>query len=220
MNPGILVPDIGHFKQIFVQAAGLKGFHENGFMGLGGAGGHHHPVQPVFPDQLPSSGPGNPGCRKTDSAWHKPRAAGVAANASAAATSTTPAILMPQLQTKTPIRGSSAVTSISSGIRRFWCRYAGPAPALHPRQAGRGAGFNDRTGDVLGSLEHAADIDAGTGGLNGRKGRFRAKPYLSRSDTRAARPVPRRTAASGALRRAPPCRRFLPECRRLHPHSG
>ena len=45
MNPGIVIPDIGHFKQIFVQTGVDQGFLEQGFMGFGGTGRHHDPVQ-------------------------------------------------------------------------------------------------------------------------------------------------------------------------------
>ncbi len=50
VDPGILVADVGHFKQVFVQPAGLQGFHEHRFVGLGAAGGHDHPVELVLLD--------------------------------------------------------------------------------------------------------------------------------------------------------------------------
>ena len=44
VDPRILVADVGHFKQVFVQAAGFHGILENRLMGFGTAGGHHHAV--------------------------------------------------------------------------------------------------------------------------------------------------------------------------------
>ena len=50
VDPGILVADVGHFKQVLVQSAGLQSFHEHRFVGFGAAGGDHHPVELVFLD--------------------------------------------------------------------------------------------------------------------------------------------------------------------------
>ncbi len=52
VNPGVLIPDIGHFKQILVEARIPDGLLEKSFMGSGGAGGHHHPVDLLFNDDL------------------------------------------------------------------------------------------------------------------------------------------------------------------------
>ncbi len=45
MDPGVLVPDIGHLEQISVQAACFQGLHEHRRMGFRTAGGDDHPVQ-------------------------------------------------------------------------------------------------------------------------------------------------------------------------------
>ena len=52
MHPGILIADVGHFKQVFVQAAAFHGILENRFMGLGTAGRNNHSIQAVFFDDL------------------------------------------------------------------------------------------------------------------------------------------------------------------------
>ena len=48
MDPGILIPNIGHFEEVSVQAACLEGFHEHGFVGFGTTRSHDHPVQIVL----------------------------------------------------------------------------------------------------------------------------------------------------------------------------
>ena len=52
VDPGIVVPDIGHLDEIFVQAGGDQGLLEKGLVGPGGAGGHHDPVEVVFRNPL------------------------------------------------------------------------------------------------------------------------------------------------------------------------
>ena len=45
MDPGVLVPDVGHLEQVPVQPAGLERLHKHGGMGLGTAGRDNHPVE-------------------------------------------------------------------------------------------------------------------------------------------------------------------------------
>jgi len=48
VHPGILVSNIGHLKEILVEAALLKGIHKDPLVGLWGTGGHHNPVKFLF----------------------------------------------------------------------------------------------------------------------------------------------------------------------------
>ena len=81
-----------------------------------------------------------------------------------------PPMLMPQLQTKTPMRGgSSGRTSTSGGASRVLVRvqrHVAQGGAHRPR---RGRGLHDRFGNVLGALHGAADIDPGPGGGHRRR---------------------------------------------------
>ena len=45
MDPGILVANVGHGDEILVQPGLAEGVLEQGLMGTGAAGGHHHPVE-------------------------------------------------------------------------------------------------------------------------------------------------------------------------------
>ncbi len=52
VDPGTLVPDVGQFEQVGIQSRLAQGFAEKGLVGPRGAGGDHHPVQPVLLDPL------------------------------------------------------------------------------------------------------------------------------------------------------------------------
>ncbi len=52
MDPGVLVPDIRHFKKIFVKACIDQCLLEQGLVSLGRAGGNHNPVQVLLLDHL------------------------------------------------------------------------------------------------------------------------------------------------------------------------
>ena len=81
-----------------------------------------------------------------------------------------PPILMPQLQTKTPTRGSWPVTSVSGGkFRLFLGRAPGGAQEFARGRGGR-RGLHHRLGDVLGGLKGAADINPGFAGGHRGKG--------------------------------------------------
>jgi hypothetical protein len=45
VDPGVVVADVAHFEQVFVQPGIDQGLLEKGLVGLGGAGRHHHPVE-------------------------------------------------------------------------------------------------------------------------------------------------------------------------------
>ncbi len=49
MHPCILVPDIGEFKKIWIQATIPNRFLEKRFMGTGGTCSHNYTIQAVFP---------------------------------------------------------------------------------------------------------------------------------------------------------------------------
>jgi hypothetical protein len=46
--PTALLPQVGHFHEIGIDAGRLQHLLEGGFVKPGGAGGHHHPVQAHF----------------------------------------------------------------------------------------------------------------------------------------------------------------------------
>jgi hypothetical protein len=52
MDPGALVADIGHLKEILVQTGVSEHILEGGLMSAGRAGRHHHPVEMVLFDHL------------------------------------------------------------------------------------------------------------------------------------------------------------------------
>ena len=52
VHPGILVADIGHLKEVLVQPGIDHGLPEQGLVGDGRAGRHHHPVELLFFDDL------------------------------------------------------------------------------------------------------------------------------------------------------------------------
>ena len=52
MYPGTLIADIAHLEKVFVDPCIGHSFLEEGFMGPGRTGGHHHPVQPLIFDNL------------------------------------------------------------------------------------------------------------------------------------------------------------------------
>ena len=48
VDPGVLVPDVGHLEEALVEPGLPHGLLEEGFVGPWGAGGHHHPVEPLL----------------------------------------------------------------------------------------------------------------------------------------------------------------------------
>jgi hypothetical protein len=52
MDPGTLIPDIGHFEKVFIQSGFTQTFLKKGLMGPGGTGSHNSPIKPLFPDDL------------------------------------------------------------------------------------------------------------------------------------------------------------------------
>ena len=129
VDPGALVADVGHLEQILVETGGAQHFLEDGLVGGGAAGRHHHPVQVVFPDLLHHLGLGVLGAGEEVGlgVLHVGKALG---ESTMAGTSATPPMLRPQLQTKTPTRGGSPATSCSGGKSFFFIRV--------PRAAARG----------------------------------------------------------------------------------
>ena len=47
-----MVSDVGHFKEIRVEAAGLQGILEEWFVGRRGAGRNDNTIEPMFFDHL------------------------------------------------------------------------------------------------------------------------------------------------------------------------
>ena len=81
-------------------------------------------------------------------------------------------MLMPQLQTNTPMRGSSSGFDVL-GCGRLPGLGLGPAdvPQRGAHRPGRGGGLHDRFGNVFGTLHGPADIDARPVGRHRREGR-------------------------------------------------
>ena len=52
VDPGVLVADVGHFEEVLVEPGVYEGFLKKRLMGLGGACGHHDPVEVVRLDHL------------------------------------------------------------------------------------------------------------------------------------------------------------------------
>ena len=52
MNPGALVPDVGHLEEVGVQSRLANGVAEDGLVGARRAGGDNDPVQSVLGDAL------------------------------------------------------------------------------------------------------------------------------------------------------------------------
>ena len=53
MHPGTLVPNVDHFKKIFVNPGAGEGILKERFMGFGRTGRYYHPVKPFLLDHLP-----------------------------------------------------------------------------------------------------------------------------------------------------------------------
>ena len=52
VHPGVLVADIGHLEEVLVEPGVDQGLPEQGLVGDGRAGRHHHPVELLFLDDL------------------------------------------------------------------------------------------------------------------------------------------------------------------------
>jgi hypothetical protein len=48
MDPGALVPDVGHLQEVLIEAAAPEGLLEEGLMGPGRTSGDNDPVQFLF----------------------------------------------------------------------------------------------------------------------------------------------------------------------------
>ena len=64
VHPGALVANIGHLKEILVEAGAAQHILEDGLVGGGAAGRHHHPVQVVLGDLFHHLGLGILGAAK------------------------------------------------------------------------------------------------------------------------------------------------------------
>ena len=171
VHPGILVADVGHLKQILVQAGVDQGLPEQGLVGDGGASRHHHPVEVVFLDD-----PGHvdlgvlgAGEQVVFHVGHVGQRLGVfrqlrhvddAADVDAA------------VADEHPDAGGVFRFDVL-GCGRLPGLGLGPAdvPQRGAHRPGRGRRLHDRFGNVFGTLHGPADIDARTAGRHRREGR-------------------------------------------------
>ena len=66
VNPGILIPYIGHFNKIFIEAGPAKGILKFGFVRSGRTPTDHHPVQALFRNQVLNARHGLPSATMPD----------------------------------------------------------------------------------------------------------------------------------------------------------
>ncbi len=113
----------------------------------------------------------------------------VRACSTTAFTSTTPAMLTPQLQTKTPMRGSSAPTSTSAGVSTCRVRVLRPAAKSRPARLAAALASATDPGMSFGPWNTPQAKTPGREVATGKNGGETAKRYLSTS-------MPRRWASS------------------------
>jgi hypothetical protein len=170
VHPGVLVADVGHIKEIGVEAHLLDGLLEHGHVGPGAAGGHHHPVELVFGDgrQDLVLGVGGTGEQVLVGQDH-PRQGGD--------------IFGEGRDVDDPADVDAAVADKDAhpGFLALHVDLRGQFPFFDGRAPGRaqeftgggrgGGGLHDRLGNVFGALEDAADIDAVFIGVDRGEGR-------------------------------------------------
>ncbi len=114
VDPGAMLPDIGHIEEILIDARFPKGVPEQRFKGPGGAGGDHHPIEPFFLGQVRYFLGGIGGAGKQLFLGVDHIGQGQSVFDRGRNIDDLP-ILAPQWQTKTPTLGSSLETSLSGG---------------------------------------------------------------------------------------------------------
>ena len=174
MNPGAVLPDIGHFEVILVNAALPERIAEQRFQGPGGAGGHNHPVELFFLDGL-RDGIGRIGgtgkqllgsvdnVRKRLAIFHHRRHIDHFSDIGAA------------MAYKNTDPGLFCGHIFFGWVGSFGAQL--PAPVIQKLTAlgARAAGGKNRFRDIHGALKGAADKDPGAGGLHGIGGSGLAK---------------------------------------------
>ena len=119
MHPGILLADVGHLEQMRVQPGLAQRVLEERLVRARRAARHDHPVQRVFHDRGRDLLLRVLRAGVEDCARRTPHPAGSLAYSTTSGTLTTPPMLIPQWQTKTPMRGASSATSRSGGYDRL-----------------------------------------------------------------------------------------------------
>ena len=165
MDPGTLVADIGHLKEVGIEARVAHGFLEKRFVGAGRTGRHHHPVEALFLDNLGHFILGVLGAAEKVffHVCHIGQAFGVFSDGG-------------HISHAADVDAAVAHKYADFGILAFHRHFAGELAfldkgppggrELYPGAAGSGTGLHHRFGDVFGTLEGAADIDALPGGLD------------------------------------------------------
>ncbi len=165
VDPGILVPDVGHLEEVAVQARLLAVLLEEPLMGPGRAGGDDDPREPLLLDHLAHLdgrilGAGEEVVRGIDhvgqglGVLHDGRDVDHAADVDPAVADEDP-------------RPRADPPEVALHRELFRRGQRAPARGQEPLGAGGGAArLHDRLGDVLGAGEGAADEDPFPGGLD------------------------------------------------------
>ena len=220
VHPGVLVADIGHFKEILVQTRVDQGLPEQGLVGDGGASRHHHPVKVVFLDDfghidLGVLGAGEQVVFHVRHVGQRPgifrqlRHADDAADVDAAVADEHP----------------DAGSIFRPDVFRFGGRPGlglGPAdvPQRGAHRPGCGRSLHDRLRDIFGSLHGPADIDARAGSGYGGKGRGGRKIVGVGVHPQGRGQLPARLAHLHAHRQHDHVKGLRSSPRRFHPHTG
>ena len=169
VDPGILVADVDHFEQVFVQAGIHQGFLEEGLVGLGRTGGHHHPVEAFFADDVGHAVLSilGTGVHVVGHVFHKGQGGRIIADCRHIHH---PGDIDAAVADKDPHPGTIA-GYIGFG-NDLGCAGQGVSCRTEQFAGGgcRSTGIHDGLGDILGALEGAADINAVPAGGHRVKG--------------------------------------------------
>ena len=165
VHPARLVADVGHLEEERVEAGLAQRVLEDGLVRARRAAGDDHAVEVVLLDGLADEREAVATSTCTSCRWRTRRRAACLAYSATLSTSMTPAMLLPQWQTKTPTRGSSPATSFSAGYSlstvSVWRESARPVITW----AAAAEAWATAVGDVLGLAERADDEHALAAGL-------------------------------------------------------
>ena len=182
MDPGIVVANVGHFKQIFVQPRADQRFLEKFLVGAGCTGCNHNPVQVLFTNDLRylvlsilAAGKqvffhiDDPG--QSSGIFHHFRHTNDAADIGAAVA-----------HKHTDSRPGTHHFFFRRNVESLCARVSGRCQFLG-RSAGRGAGFHNGLGNILRTGKRATGIDPRHRGSHRRERTRRNKTVFIKADT-------------------------------------